>query len=115
MDYQEIIAGTVGQQNTYGTLVGRIAPGPFTFCGLATDEFRGRIRTYVGEGRFTEDPLETFGGYGVFEVPGLQQWLRYVCVHGFPHHVAATLTHVADVLVEALETYMGWEVYHHRA
>ncbi len=115
MDYQEIIAGTVGKENTYGTLVGRIAPGPFTFCGLTTDEFSGRIRTYVGEGRFTDDPLETFGGYGVFEVPGLQQLLRYVCSNGFPHHVAATLNHVADVLAEALGTYLGWEVYRHQA
>jgi L-fucose isomerase-like protein len=115
MDYQEIIAGTVGKENTYGTLVGRIAPGPFTFCGLTTDEFSGRVRVYVGEGRFTDDPLDTFGGYGVFEVAGLQQLLHYVCRNGFPHHVAATLTHVADVVAEALTTYMDWEVYRHVA
>src|SRR5690606_1801837 len=32
MDYQEIIAGTVGKENTFGTIVGRIAPGPFTYA-----------------------------------------------------------------------------------
>jgi L-fucose isomerase-like protein len=29
MDYQEIIAATVGQENTFGTIVGRIRTGPF--------------------------------------------------------------------------------------
>ncbi len=55
MDYQEIIAGTVGKENTYGTIVGRIAPGPFTYCRVSTDDFTGRIASYVGEGRFTDD------------------------------------------------------------
>jgi len=35
MDYQEIIAGTVGKENTYGTIVGRISPGPFTYCRVS--------------------------------------------------------------------------------
>ena len=28
MDYQEIIAGTVGKLNTFGTIVGRVSPRP---------------------------------------------------------------------------------------
>jgi L-fucose isomerase-like protein len=113
MDYQAIIAGTVGKLNTFGTLVGRIKPGPMTFARVSTDDRRGVIRTYVGEGRFTEDPVETFGGAGVVEIPRLEQLLRYICENGFEHHVAANLSSVAGVLEEAFRRYLGWEVYRH--
>ena len=65
MDYQEIIAGTVGQDNTYGTVVGRVKGDPFTYLRVSTDDLNGRIIAYVGEGKLTNDPLKTFGGYGV--------------------------------------------------
>jgi L-fucose isomerase-like protein len=113
MDYQEIIAGTVGKENTYGTIVGRVAAGPFTFCRVSTDDLRGAIAAYVGEGRFTDDKLETFGGYGVIEVPHFQQLLQFICRQGFEHHVAATKATVAEAVEDALTTYQGWEVYHH--
>jgi L-fucose isomerase-like protein len=115
MDYQEIIAGTVGRENTYGTIVGRIAPGPFTYARVMTDDITGGIRAYVGEGRFTDDTLLSFGGYGVFEVPRLQRLLAYICENGFEHHVAATRAGVAEAAHEALEKYMGWDVYLHAA
>src|SRR5438093_1730957 len=75
MDYQEIIAGSVGKENTYGTIVGRIAPGPFTYCRVSTDDLTGKMASYVGEGRFTEDKLDSFGGYGVIEVRNFQKLL----------------------------------------
>ena len=113
MDYQEIIAGTVGKENTFGTIVGRIAPGPFTYCRLSTDDLHGRITSYVGEGEFTEDALETFGGFGVIKVPRFQVLLQYICRNGLEHHVAATRATVADAIDDALSTYLEWEVYHH--
>lgn len=113
MDFQEIIAGSVGKENTYGTIVGRVAPGPFTFARITTDDLEGRIRAYVGEGAFTSDTLRTFGGYGVFEVANMQELLRYMCESGFEHHVAATRARVAGAVREALGKYMNWEVYHH--
>jgi len=113
MDYQEIIAGTVGKDNTFGTIVGRIAPGPFTYCRISTDDLNGMIRGYVGEGRFTDDVLETFGGYGVIEVPEFQELLRTICRHGFEHHVAATRAEVAEAVEDALDTYLEWDVYRH--
>jgi L-fucose isomerase-like protein len=115
MDYQEIIAGTVGRENTYGTIVGRIAPGAFTYARVTTDDLAGAMRAYVGEGRFTDDTLLSFGGYGVFEVPRLQQLLAYICEHGFEHHVAATRATVAGAVHEALGKYMGWGVHLHAA
>lgn len=114
MDFQEIIAGTVGKDNTYGTIVGRIKPGPFTFLRISTDDLRGQIAGYCGQGRFTDDKLDTFGGYGVIEVPNFQALLAYICEHGFEHHVAANLSECADAVAEALGKYMGWCIYHHR-
>ena len=113
MDYQEIIAGTVGKENTYGTVVGRIAPGKATFCRTATDDTAGIISVYVGEGEFTNDKLDTFGGFGVMKITNLQRLLQYVCKMGFEHHVAVNRTEKADAIAEALENYMGWDVYRH--
>jgi L-fucose isomerase-like protein len=113
MDYQEIIAGTVGKENTYGTIVGRISPGPFTFCRISTDDLCGRVSSYLGEGRFTEDKLDTFGGYGVIEVPNFQELLHFICKNGYEHHVAATKASVADAIEDGLGNYLGWQVYHH--
>jgi L-fucose isomerase-like protein len=114
MDYQEIIAGFVGKENTYGTIVGRIAANKATFCRTATDDAEGIISTYVGEGEFTNDKLESFGGYGVMKIPNLQLLCQYICRMGFEHHVAVGLTQKADAIAEALDTYMGWEVYRHQ-
>jgi L-fucose isomerase-like protein len=113
MDYQEIIAGTVGKQNTYGTIVGRVKAAPFTYLRVSTDDFAGKVRTYVGEGELTNDPLKTFGGYGVVKVPNLQKLLRYICENGFEHHVAINPTRVSAGLSEALGKYLGWDVYQH--
>jgi len=113
MDFQEIIAGAVGKENTYGTVVGRIAPNKATFCRTTTDDCAGVVSAYVGEGQFTNDKLDTFGGYGVMKVPNLQGLMQYICRMGFEHHVAANISQKADAIAEALDNYMGWEVYLH--
>jgi L-fucose isomerase-like protein len=113
MDYQEIIAGTVGKDNTYGTIVGRVRSSPFTFCRVSTDDFNGKILAYLGEGQLTNDPLKTFGGYGVVNIPNLQKLLRYICENGFEHHVAINLSQVSGAVDEALTKYLNWSVYHH--
>jgi L-fucose isomerase-like protein len=113
MDYQAIIAGTVGRENTYGTCVGKVRPSPMSFARFSTDDRTGRIRGYVGEGRFTDDPLTTFGGAGVVEIPQLQHLLRFICANGFEHHVAGTMATVADAVHEATTRYLGWDVLRH--
>ena len=114
MDYQEIIAGSVGKENTFGTLVGRVKPGPITYCRVSTDDEFGRIRVYLGEAELTDDPVDTFGGYGVVRIPQFQDLLHYICEEGFEHHVAANRSQVADVLYEAFTKYLDWDVYYHR-
>lgn len=113
MDYQEIIAGTVGKENTYGTVVGKIAANKATFCRTTTDDASGIISAYVGQGEFISDKLDTFGGYGVMKINNLQALLNYVCKMGFEHHVAVNLCQKADAIAEAMDNYMGWEVYRH--
>lgn len=115
MDYQEIIAGTVGKENTFGTIVGRLRSGPFTFCRVSTDDIHGRILAYVGEGELTDDPLKTFGGYGVYHVPNLQGLLKHICEKGFEHHVAVNPSQTASALNEAFVKYLEWDVYYHGA
>ena len=115
MDFQEIIAGTVGKDNTFGTCVGRVKSGPMSFARFSTDDVNGRMRGYTGSGRFTDDPLETFGGAGVVEIPGLQKLLRYICEQGFEHHVAANFSTVAPAVEEAASRYLGWAMYAHTA
>ena len=115
MDYQEIIAGTVGKLNTFGTCVGRVKSGPMSFCRISTDDNTGRVRGYVGDGQFTNDPLETFGGAGVVEIPKLQDLLRFICERGFEHHTAANLAKVSDVVYEATTKYLKWDMYWHKA
>jgi L-fucose isomerase-like protein len=113
MDFQQIIAGTVGRDNTYGTCVGRVKSGPMSFARFSTNDRKGSIHGYVGEGEFTDDPLETFGGAGVVRIPRLQELLRYICERGFEHHVAANLAPVAAAVEEAATRYLGWSVYRH--
>ena len=113
MDFQEIIAGAVGKDNTFGTCVGRVKAGAMSFARFSTDDARGKIRGYTGSGRFTDDPLETFGGAGVVEIPGLQDLLHYICEQGFEHHVAANFSSVAGMVYEAATRYLGWQIYQH--
>lgn len=113
MDYQEIIAGSVGKENTYGTLFGKIKQTKLTYCRVSTDDEYGRIRAYMGEAEITDDPVDTFGGYGVVEVPEFQKLLHYICSNGFEHHVAINPSQVVDALYEAFTNYLDWDVYLH--
>ena len=110
----EVLGATLGADNTWGALQVRTSPGPLTYARIDTDDRRGVIHTYVGEGRFTDDPLSTISGsHAVVEVPELQRLLRHICRHGFAHHAARTKAHVSGVFAEAFENYLGWEVYRH--
>ena len=113
MDFQQIIAGTVGKENTFGTLDGRVKSGPMSFVRFSTDDFQGTIKGYVGQGSFTDDTLQTVGGAGVVEIPNMQHLLHYICENGFEHHVAANFSHVAGAVKEAATKYLGWPMHMH--
>jgi len=108
------ILGTVlGEANTVGALAGRTPAGPVTFGRVSTDDLTGRIRAYVGQGNFTNDPLDTFGTKAVVQVPNLSSLMHHICRNGFEHHAAMTSAHCAHSLTEALGNYLNWDIYHH--
>lgn len=109
----DIIGNSVGFENSFGVCKAKIAAGPMTFAKISTDDAKGKIKVYVGEGEFTDDPLDTFGGSAVCKVPDLQGLMKYICKNGFEHHVAMNRSKCAAVLEEALGKYLGWEVYRH--
>ena len=105
-----ILANSVGQGCGYGCHVGRIAPFRFTFGSMVTDA--GRLRFYLGQGKFTADaiPPEFFGCAGVAEIERLQDVLLHVGRNGYRHHVSVTAGQVQAAVREALEYYLGFEV-----
>ncbi|MFA6255113.1 MAG: L-fucose/L-arabinose isomerase family protein [Patescibacteria group bacterium] len=113
MSFQEIIAGTVGEDNAQGTVVGRMKPGAVTVARLSTFDNEGVIGGYVGEGRITDDNPDTFGGAGVLQIADLQELLAYICRNGFEHHVALSYSDSARAVREAWTKYMKWPTRWH--
>nr|MBC8252666.1 fucose isomerase [Ardenticatenia bacterium] len=113
MGHNAILAQSLGQDMTHGTVVGRLKAQPITFCRVSTDDLTGTIAAYIGEGAITDDPLQTFGGYGVVQVPGFQDLLQFICEYGFEHHTAINASLVADSVDEAFGKYLDWDVYYH--
>jgi L-fucose isomerase-like protein len=111
----EILGHNVGPEITWGAVYGRTPAGPLTYARVDTDDRKGVIKAYYGEGKTTNDPMDPIlGTSAVVEVDDLQGLMRYVCKNGFAHHCAMTDAYVADVLNEALDYYLGWEVYYHQ-
>lgn len=108
-----ILGTSVGVENTYGALDGRTPAMPLTFGRISTDDPKGIIKAYIGEGELTDDALKTFGNRAVAQINDLQGLMQYVCRNGFEHHVVMNASKTAGVLKEALSNYMGWEVYVH--
>jgi L-fucose isomerase-like protein len=84
-----------------------------TFARISTNDLSGKIRAYTGEGMFTDDPLNTFGTKAAVRIPHLQSLMQHICRKGFEHHVAMNSSHCAGSVAEALQCYLGWDVYLH--
>lgn len=108
-----ILGTSVGVENTYGALDGRTPAMPLTYGRISTDDPKGIIKAYIGEGELTNDPLTTFGNRAVAQINDLQGLMNYVCRNGFEHHVVMNASKTASILQEALGNYMEWEVYKH--
>ena len=85
-----------------------------SFARFSTYDRAGTIRGYVGQGEFTNDTLNTFGGVGVVRIPELQRLLHYICENGFEHHVAANFSNTAAAVHEAAVRYLDWPMYWHQ-
>lgn len=103
-----------GPNHSWGSSMARFKPSPITYLSACTDQ--GRLRFYMGEGRFTEDVIEKeyFGNAGVAEIPGLQKVLLGAGMNGFKHHVSVTSGVVEEILREAFTKYLNFDVINFR-
>jgi L-fucose isomerase-like protein len=109
----DILGETLGRENCFGAVKGHVASGDMTFLRLSTDDARGLVHGYLGEGEFTDDPFPMDGGIAVCKVGNLRELLRHVTKNGFEHHVAMVRGGWKTVIEDALGTYLKWEVYTH--
>jgi L-fucose isomerase-like protein len=105
-----MFAKALGAGCGFGCNVGRIAASPLTFASTKTEG--GKLHVYLGEGRFTDDPIpeEFFGCAGVARIDRLQDKLETIGHGGYRHHVGVTFGRVALALREAFERYLGYEM-----
>lgn len=111
----DVLATTLDVDKCFGACKGQVAAGPMTFAKISTDDTRGVLKLYVGEGEFLADKVDTKGGVANCRVGGLQDLLHYMCDNGYEHHVSFVRGHVADAMAEAFGKYIGAEVYRHKA
>ena len=110
----DLLGETFGAENCFGAIKGHVAPGAFTFFRASTDDTRGSIKSYAGEGAFTADPFAMDGGIAVCRIENMRALMTHVCRNGFEHHVAANLSTVSAMVHEAATRYLGWNVYWHK-
>ncbi len=108
-----VLGRTLGKVNTFGAVYGKVTKGDFTFFRISTDDTKGTIKAYLGTGEITDDPYGMDGCIAVTKVDNLQILMKHICKNGFEHHVAMVRNDVKDILNEAIEGYLGWNLYVH--
>ncbi len=108
-----VLGRTLGKVHTFGAVYGKATQGDFTYFRISTDDPKGCIKSYLGEGEITDDPYGMDGCIAVTKVDNLQKLMKYICKNGFEHHVAVCRGNVKDILQEAIESYLGWNLYVH--
>lgn len=110
----DILGETLGRDKCFGAVKGKVAPGDMTYFRMSTDDRKGVIKAYTGEGQFTNDPFDMDGGIAVCKVKNLTPLMKYVTKNGFEHHVGMVRGHVATIVEDAVGTYLGWDIYRHQ-
>ena len=108
-----VLGRTLGKVNTFGAVYGKVTKGDFTFFRISTDDTKGTIKAYLGTGEITDDPYGMDGCIAVTKVDNLQILMKHICRNGFEHHVAMVRNDVKEILNEAIEDYLGWNLYVH--
>ncbi|MBR6898307.1 MAG: L-fucose/L-arabinose isomerase family protein [Lachnospiraceae bacterium] len=106
MKYQMIMARTLPEEVTQGTLEGDIIPGDITFFRLQSTADT-KLRAYVAQGEVLPVATRSFGGIGVFAIPEMGRFYRHVLIEkNFPHHGAVAFGHFGKALYEVFK-YVG--------
>ena len=109
MKYQKIMARTLPEEVTQGTLEGDIAPGDITFFRLQGTADT-KLRAYVAQGEILPVATRSFGSIGVFAIPEMGRFYRHVLIEkNFPHHGAVAFGHFGKTLYEVFK-YIGVDV-----
>ena len=109
MKYQKIMARTLPEEVTQGTLEGDIAPGDITFFRLQSTADT-KLRAYVAQGEILQVATRSFGSIGVFAIPEMGRFYRHVLIEkNFPHHGAVAFGHFGKTLYEVFK-YIGVDV-----
>ena len=109
MKYQKIMARTLPEEVTQGTLEGDIAPGDITFFRLQS-KADTKLRAYVAQGEILPVATRSFGSIGVFAIPEMGRFYRHVLIEkNFPHHGAVAFGHFGKTLYEVFK-YIGVDV-----
>lgn len=109
----DLLGENLGREIAFGAVKGKVSAGPATFLRLSTDDRHGKMKGYTGTADFTDDPFAMDGGIAVVKVPKLRELLQYICKQGFEHHVAMSRGCTAAVIEEALQNYLGWDIFVH--
>jgi L-fucose isomerase and related proteins len=110
----DVLGTVLGSEDTFGAVKGKVSAGNMTYFRISTDDSKGMIKAYLGEGKITNDPYGMDGGIAVCEIQNLQNLMKFMCKNGFEHHVGMVRGHVAGVLEEAIGNYLGWDLYVHK-
>ena len=106
MKYQLIMARSLPEEVTQGTLEGDILPGDITFFRLQSTS-DNKLRAYVAEGEVLNVRTRSFGAIGIFAIPEMKRFYRHVLIEGnYPHHGAVAFGHFGKALYEVFK-YIG--------
>jgi len=105
----DILGNTIGKEQCFGAVKGKVAPGDMTYFRISTDDSKGKIKGYGGQGEFLDEPYDMDGGIAVCKVPKLNELMEHVCREGYEHHVSMVRGSVLDIVEEALVRYLGWD------
>ena len=106
MKYQKIMARTLPEEVTQGTLEGDLVPGDITFFRLQSTA-DNILRGYIAQGEILPVTTHSFGSIGVFAIPEMGRFYRHVLIEkNFPHHGAVAFGHYAKALYEVFK-YIG--------
>ena len=106
MKYQRIMARTLPEEVTQGTLEGDILPGDITFYRLQSTS-DNQLRAYIAQGEVLPVSTNSFGSVGVFAIPEMDRFYRHVLIEkNFPHHGAVAFGHYGKALFEIFK-YIG--------
>ena len=106
MKNQKIMARTLPEEVTNGTLEGDIAPGAITFYRLQSTA-DNKLRAYIAEGEVLPVATKSFGSIGVFAIKEMGRFYRHVLIEKkYPHHGAVAFGHFGKLLFEVFK-YIG--------